>query len=296
MAAEVFPSKPVELWIGYGAGGSTDLPARTLADAASKILGKPVVAINKPGGGSSVMMSELKVANPDGYTLGIYSTGGVLSAIMRQVPYHPVNDFDPILQYSVYQYGLVVNADSPWKTFKEFMEYAKANPGKIKYATAGAGTPQHLVMMQLGETAKTKWTHIPYESGAKAITSLLGGHVDAAAQTTEWKAQVDAGKLRLLAILMDERMPQYPQVPTLKEEGYNIVAPSIIAIVGPKGLPKDRVKILHDAFHKSLEDTAFKNSLEQFAMSVTYKNTEALGKFMQQLYENASDLIKKMKD
>jgi len=119
MAAEVFPSKPVELWIGYGAGGSTDLPARTLADAASKILGKPVVAINKPGGGSSVMMSELKVANPDGYTLGIYSTGGVLSAIMRQVPYHPVNDFDPILQYSVYQYGLVVNADSPWKRSEE---------------------------------------------------------------------------------------------------------------------------------------------------------------------------------
>lgn len=101
-----------------------------------------------------------------------------MSALLRQVSYHPVKDFEPILQYSVYQYGLVVRADSPWKTFKDFIAYAKANPGKIKYSTAGAGTPQHLVMMQLGDLAKTKWTHIPFESGAKAITALLGGHVD----------------------------------------------------------------------------------------------------------------------
>jgi tripartite-type tricarboxylate transporter receptor subunit TctC len=295
LAQEKFPSKPIELWIGYGAGGSTDLPARVISDSASKILGQPVVPINKPGGGSSVALSELKVANPDGYTLGVYSSGGVLSALLRQVSYHPVKDFEPILQYSVYQYGLVVRADSPWKTFKEFIAYAKANPGKIKYATAGAGTPQHLVMMQLGDMAKTKWTHIPFESGAKAITALLGGHVDAAPQTTEWKPQVDAGKLRLLATLMDQRMSQYPQVPTLKEEGYDLVAPSIIAIVGPKGLPKDRVKLLHDAFRKSLNEPALKTSLDQFAMSVVYRNTEDLGKFMWTLYDSAAEMIKQMK-
>lgn len=296
MAQDKFPSKPIELWIGYGAGGSTDLPARVIADSASKILGQPVVTINKPGGGSSVALSELKVAKPDGHTLGVYSSGGVLSALLRQVSYHPVKDFEPILQYSVYQYGLVVRADSPWKTFKDFIAYAKANPGKIKYSTAGAGTPQHLVMMQLGDLAKTKWTHIPFESGAKAITALLGGHVDCSAQTTEWKAQVDAGKLRLLATLMDSRMAQYPQVPTLKEEGYDLVAPSIIAIVGPKGLPKDRVKQLHDAFRKTLDEPALKNSLDQFAMSVVYRNTEDLGKFMEKLYNSSAEMIKKMKE
>lgn len=296
MAEEKFPTKPVELWIGYGAGGSTDLPARVIADSASKIVGQPIVPINKPGGGSSVALSELKVSKPDGYTLGVYSSGGVLSALLRKVPYHPVNDFEPILQYSVYQYGLVVREDSPWKTFKDFIAYAKANPGKIKYATAGAGTPQHLVMMQLGEMAKTKWTHIPFESGAKAITALLGGHVDAAAQTTEWKAQVDAGKLRLLCTLMDQRMPQYPQAPTLKEEGFDLVAPSIIAIVGPKGMPKERVKLLHDAFRKSLDEPALKSSLDQFAMSVVYRNTEDLGKFMEKLYGSSAEMIKKMKE
>ena len=108
MGATEFPAKAVELWVGYGAGGSTDIPARALADAASKILGQPVVIINKPGGGSSVMLGELKTKKPDGYTIGVLSSGGVLSAHLRKVPYHPVNDFDPILQYSVYQYGLVV--------------------------------------------------------------------------------------------------------------------------------------------------------------------------------------------
>lgn len=296
IGAQGFPSKPIELWVGYGAGGSTDLPARALADSASRMLGQAVVPINKPGGGSSVMLSELKVAKADAYTLGVYSSGGVLSALLRQVPYHPVNDFDPIIQYSVYQYGLVVKADSPWKSLSDFIAFAKANPGKIKYSTAGAGTPQHLVMTQLGEMAGIKWTHIPYESGAAAITALLGGHVEAAAQTTEWKAQVDGGRLRLLGILMDKRMPQYPDVPTLKEVGYDLVAPSIIAIVGPKGLPKDRTKLLHDVFFKGLDESAFKNSLDQFAMSPDYRNTEELGKFMQELYDSSAKMIKGIKD
>lgn len=293
-AAENFPTKAITLEVGYGAGGSTDLPARTLAEAAGKILGQPVVVINKPGGGSSVMLSELKNAKPDGYTLGVLSSGGILSAHMRKVPYHPVNDFECILQYSVYQYGLVVRADSPWKTLNDFIAYAQANPGKIKYSTAGAGTPQHLVMVQLGEAAKAKWTHIPFGSGNEAITALMGGHVDCSAQTTEWKAQVDAGRLRLLAILMPNRMAAYPKVPTLMEMGYNIAAPSIIALVAPKGLPKDRLKILQDAFHKGMQDPGFKKSLDQFDLPLVYRNSEDCTKFSKELYESSGRLIEKL--
>lgn len=293
-AAEKFPGKPITLEVGYGAGGSTDLPARALAEAAGKILGQPVVVINKPGGGSSVMLSELKTAKPDGYTLGVLSSGGVLSAHMRKVPYHPVNDFDSILQYSVYQYGLVVRADSPWKTLKEFIAYAQANPGKVKYSTAGAGTPQHLVMVQLGEATKVKWTHIPFGSGNEAITALMGGHVDCSAQTTEWKAQVDAGRLRLLAILMPNRMTDYPNIPTLMDLGYTIAAPSIIGIVAPKGLPKDRLKILHDAFHKGLQDPGFKKALDQFDLPLVYRNPEDCAKFTRELYESSGKLIEKL--
>jgi len=290
--SETFPTKPIELLIGYGAGGSTDIPARVLADAASKILGQPVVAVNLPGGGSAVMLSQLKNRKPDGYTIGILSSGGVLNAHLRKVPYHPVKDFDPIIQYSVYQYGLVVKADSSFKTAKDLIAFAAANPGKIKYSTAGVGTPQHLVMVQLGDAAKVKWVHIPFGSGSEAIAMLLGGHVDASAQTTEWKAQVDAGKLRLLAILMDKRMEAYPNVPTLKELGYNIVAPSIIAIVAPKGLDKNKTKILHDAFYKAMREPAFKNSLKQFDLPAVYRNTEDTGAFTNELFVSTEKLCK----
>jgi tripartite-type tricarboxylate transporter receptor subunit TctC len=240
------------------------------------------------------MMGELKLKKADGYTLGVLSSGGVLSAHLRKVPYHPVNDFDPILQYSVYQYGLVVRADSPWKTLKDLIAYAQANPNKVKYSTAGAGTPQHLVTIQLGDAAKVKWTHIPFGSGNEAVTALLGGHVDFCPQTTEWKPHVDSGRLRLLAILMDKRMESYPNVPTLVELGYNIVAPSIIGIIGPKGLPKDQVKILHDAFFKGLQDPGFKNSLKQFDLPVVYRNPEDCGKFLKELYESTGKLIEKV--
>ncbi|MGZ3523843.1 MAG: tripartite tricarboxylate transporter substrate binding protein [Thermodesulfobacteriota bacterium] len=294
IGAEQFPTKAIELWVGYGAGGSTDIPARALADAASKVLGQPIIIVNKPGGGSAVMMGELKLKKADGYTLGVLSSGGVLSAHLRKVPYHPVNDFDPILQYSVYQYGLVVRADSPWKTLKDLIAYAQANPNKVKYSTAGAGTPQHLVTIQLGDAAKVKWTHIPFGSGNEAVTALLGGHVDFCPQTTEWKPHVDSGRLRLLAILMDKRMESYPNVPTLVELGYNIVAPSIIGIIGPKGLPKDQVKILHDAFFKGLQDPGFKNSLKQFDLPVVYRNPEDCGKFLKELYESTGKLIEKV--
>jgi tripartite-type tricarboxylate transporter receptor subunit TctC len=293
-AQEKFPTKPITLEVGYGAGGSTDLPARALAEAAGRILGQPVVVVNKPGGGSSVMLSELKTAKPDGYTLGVLSTGGILSAHMRKVPYHPINDFDCILQYSVYQYGLVVKADSPFKTLKDLISYAQANPGKIKYSTSGAGTPQHLVMVQLGEATKAKWIHIPFGGGNEAITALLGGHVDCSAQTTEWKAQVDAGRLRLLAILMNQRMADYPNVPTLMELGYNIAAPSIIGLVAPKGLTKDRLKILHDAFYKAMQDPGFKKSLAQFDLPVVYRNSEDCAKLSKELYESSGKLIEKL--
>ena len=148
-AQEKYPAKPINFIIGYPAGGTTDICARPLVSAASKILGQPVVVVNKPGGGSAVATALLKTEKPDGYTIGILASGAVLSQHMRKVPYDSATDFTPIMQYAIYLYGLVVQSDSPWKTFKEFIDYAKANPGKIRYATAGAGTPQHLVMERL---------------------------------------------------------------------------------------------------------------------------------------------------
>lgn len=157
-----------------------------------------------------MVVALLKNEKPDGYTIGILPSGAVLSQHMRKVPYDSAKDFTPIMQYAVYLYGLVVKSDSPWKTFKDFIDYCKANPGKIRYSTAGPGTPQHLVMERLALKEKIKWTHVPFEGGPQAITALLGGHVEASSQTTEWKKHVEAGTLRLLAVYGEKRMVDFP--------------------------------------------------------------------------------------
>jgi tripartite-type tricarboxylate transporter receptor subunit TctC len=293
-AQEKYPDKPINFIIGYPAGGSTDVCARPLVAAASKILGQPVVVVNKPGGASAVAMASLKNEKPDGYTIGILPSGAVLSQHMRKVPYDSAKDFTPILQYAVYLYGLVVQTNSPWKTFQEFIEFAKANPGKIRYSTAGPGTPQHLVMERLALKEKIKWTHIPFEGGPSAIANLLGGHVEASSQTTEWKKHVEAGTLRLLAVYGEKRMSSFPNAPTLLELGYDITAPSLICVVGPKGLSPQIVETLHNAFKKAMEDPDFIKIGQQMDQPVLYRSPQDLAKHLVQMNEEMGGLIRSL--
>ncbi len=292
-AQEKYPTKPINFIIGYPAGGSTDVCARPLVTVASKILGQPIIVLNKPGGASAVALAILKSAKPDGYTVGILPSGAVLSQHMRNVPYDSAKDFTPVLQYAVYLYGLVVRPDS-WKTFKEFIDYAKANPGKIRYSTAGPGTPQHLVMERLAMKEKIKWTHIPFEGGPAAISALLGGHVEASSQTTEWKKQVEAGRLRLLAVYGEKRMIDFPDVPTLMELGYEIVAPSLISIAGPKGLPPRVVETLHGAFKKAMEDPDFIKVSRQLDQPSIYRGPQELAKHLVKMNEEVGSLIRRL--
>ena len=290
-AQEKYPAKPINFVIGYPAGGTTDVCARPLVMAASKILGQPIVVLNKPGGGSAVAVASLKLEKPDGYTIGILPSGAVLSQHMRTVPYDSAKDFTPIMQYAVYLYGLVVRTDAPWKTFKEFIEYAKENPGKVRYSTAGPGTPQHLVMERLALKEKIKWTHIPFQGGGPAITALLGGHVEASSQTTEWKVHVESGRLRLLAVYGEKRMADFPSVPTLLDLGYGISAASLISIVGPKGLSPQIVGTLHGAFKKAMEDPDFLKVSKQMDQPPLYRSPEDLAKHLVKMNEEVGGLI-----
>ena len=180
-----------------------------------------------------VAVASLKNEKPNGYTIGVLTTGGTLSQYMRKVPYDSANDFTPILQYVTHLYGLAVRSDAPWKTLREFIEYAKANPGKI-HASPGLGTPQHLVMERLAIQEKIKWTHIPFEGGPQGISALLGGHVEAYTGPTDWKPHVVAGRLLGLAMYTEKRASGLPQIPTLLEMGYDIVAPGRFRSSGPK--------------------------------------------------------------
>jgi len=188
----------------------------------------------------------------------------------------------------------VVKKDAPWKTWNEFIAYAKANPGKVTYATPGAGTSLHLTMEQIAMKQGIKWTQVPMKGGAETTPAVLGGHVTATADSTGWAPQVDSGDLRLLVTWGNQRTKRWPTVPTLKELGYGIVSNSPFGIAGPKGMDPKVVKTLHDAFKKGMEDPAFVKILENFDMEPFYKNTEDYAKYVKELCAEGKEMVDKL--
>jgi tripartite-type tricarboxylate transporter receptor subunit TctC len=278
-----FPNRPIELLVGYPAGGSADLTARVLADRASKILGQPIVIINKPGAGTVVELMALKNANPDGYTIGTLATAGMINQYMGSVEYDTRTDFSPIIQYAGWIAGVVVRNEAPWKDFKEFLAYAKANPAKIRYSTAGTGTQQHLTMVRLGNELGIKWLHIPYKGGPAAITAALTGEVEATAQTAEWAPFVKDGKMRLLVTFGTKRTDAFPDAPALSEFGVTFDPPNMLGLVAPKGTPPSVVARLHEAFRTAMDDPKFQEAIDRMSMVRTYRGPREYQVFIRDL-------------
>lgn len=292
-AAE-YPTKSINLIIQYPAGGSTDLTARVLANAAKKYLGQPVVCENKAGGGGTVGVALVAAKPADGYTIGIVTSSPTMAYHMGKFNYHPVEDLTHIMRWGNYLFGLTVRADSQWKTMPELIQYIKSNPQKLSYGTPGVGTPPHLAMEELIMAAGIEVVHIPYKGGAETNAALLGGHIDIISDSSGWAPLVDAGKFRLVANWGDQRSPRYPNVPTLKEIGYDVVARSHLGIIGPKGIPKPIVAKLHDAFKKALDDPEFKEIMKKLDMPNYYLNSEDYSKYMRQDFEQIGKLVKKL--
>jgi tripartite-type tricarboxylate transporter receptor subunit TctC len=280
-----FPAKPVTLIVPYSAGGSTDICMRVLAEATAKHLGKPVMVENKPGGAGTVGPATMAATSkPDGYTLSTIPLGVLRLPHTMKTSWDPLKDFTYIIQLTGYTYGIVVKKDAPWKTLKELVTYAKANPGKVTYSTPGVGTLQHVTMEKIAQKEGIKWIHVPSKGGIDVIMGVLGGHVMVGAETSGWAPQVDSGDLRLLVTWTAERTPTWPNVPTLKELGYNIVASSPFGLAGPKGMDPKVVKILHDAFKKGMDDPAFRKILAKYYMPSLYLNSHDYTKNIQELY------------
>jgi tripartite-type tricarboxylate transporter receptor subunit TctC len=199
------------------------------------------------------------------------------------VAYDCTRDFTFIMQFAFTPSGLVVQADSPWKTLKEFVEHAKANPGKVRYSTAGPGSPSHLAMEQFTRKAGIKCIHIPFEGTAPSIAAVLGGHVEACADSVFWKPHVLSGKLRLLAGLDEKRIGFAPDVPTVTEAGYDITPVSLLGVVGPKGLSPQVVATLHNAYKKAIEDPDFVNVMNKMDMVFSYRGPQDFEKYITNL-------------
>lgn len=287
-----YPSRPIEILVGYPAGGSADLTVRVLADGASKILGQPIVVINKPGAGTVVELMALKNAKPDGYTVGTLATAGMINQHMGKVDYDVTRDFTPIIQYAGWIAGLVVRDEAPWKDFRQFLAYAKANPGKVRYSTAGAGTQQHLTMVRLGDELGIHWIHIPYKGGPPAVAAALTGEVEATAQTAEWAQFVQDGKMRLLTTFGTKRTEAFPGTPALSEFGVTFDPPNMLGLVGPRDMPPKAVERLHGAFRKAMEDPKFQSVLERMRMVRIHRGPEEYARFIRELNDAWAPVIR----
>ncbi len=272
--AKTYPSRPITVVVGFPAGGGTDLVTRALADALSKDLRQPVLVENRPGAASSLSIAHVASKEPDGYTIGLLSVGALINQHMRKVSYDTSKDLTPILQVAQFQAGLLVKADAPWKNLREFLSYAKENPGRIRYSTAGVGSQQHLVMVRLAGELGIKWTHVPYQSTHEVQLALQKGEVNAMSQTAEWTPGAKDGRFRLLAVYGEKRMADFPETPTLIEAGFNITTPSIIGYVGPKGMNPDITEKLHQAFKKAMEIEQVKTVIQRFNWKLAYQGPE----------------------
>jgi tripartite-type tricarboxylate transporter receptor subunit TctC len=290
--AQEYPTKPITLIVPWPAGGSTDISMRAIADSASKFIGQPIVIDNKAGGGGTVGPATMAAAaKPDGYTISQLPITVFRLPLMQEVSWDPAKDFSYIIHLTGYTFGVTTNAEQPFKTWQDVVDYAKQNPGKVTYATPGTGTSLHIGMEQIAAKAGIKLTQVPFKGGAETNAAVLGKHTTLQADSTGWRPLVDAGKLRLLMVWTAARSPNFPDVPTLKELGYPMVYDSPFGIGGPKGMDPKIVAKIHDAFKKAIEDPAVIATLAKYDMVPNYKNTEDYKKFVVELTDSERKVI-----
>ena len=292
--AQTFPAKPVKLVIAFPAGGPTDISMRVLADNASKILGQPVIVENKPGAGGTLPAQALQTAQPDGYTLAQIPLGVFRLPYTTKINWDPVKDISYVLNVTGYAFGIVVPADSPLKTWTHFVAWAKANPGKLSYGSTGTMTSPHLTTELIAQKLGIELLHVPYKGSADLMQATLGGQLMAAADSTGFAPQVEAGKLRVLNTWGAERLAKFPDAPTLKELGLDIVQNSPFGIGAPKGTPAPVVKRLHDAFKQAMEQDSYKTALARYDMVPMYMSTAAYQKFAQETFAREKALVEKL--
>jgi len=293
--AQAYPSKPVTLIVPWPAGGSTDRHLRGLAEIASKYLGQNIVVENKPGGGGTIAPSQMALsAKPDGYTISQFPMGMLRIPHMQKSAWNPLTDFSYIIGVTGYTFGLTVRADSPYKSFNEYIEAARKEPGKIDYASTGIGTTPHLNIEEVAMNAKVTLNHVPFKGNADSTQALLGGHVMAQSDATGWDKYVDGGQMRLLVTFGDTRTKRWPSVPTAKELGYGVVSTSPYGLAGPKGMDPAVVKTLHDAFKKAIDDPKHLELLAQLSQDVWYLNSEDYAKWVRDTFGKEKALIDRL--
>jgi tripartite-type tricarboxylate transporter receptor subunit TctC len=288
--AQSYPNHSIQLIISIPAGGGGDINGRILADDLSKVLGQQIIVTNKPGASDTLGTDALAKSKKDGYTLGYTSTAAMVYSRVTNpetVPYDPVKDFDPLALHTFYPLSVAVQASSPWKTFKELVDYAKKNPGKLRVSTAGVGSAANFDVELVQSLTGAQFTHVPFKGGEAVVTALLGGHVEVSFDIVgKFMPHVDAGKLRLL--LSSKKTSIYPNLPTLTELGYNRdLLSGWHAMFGPAGMPEDVKKVIVPAIEKAANSPEGKAKIEKLGYVVQHKSPADLRKLIIDDYETA---------
>jgi len=289
-----YPQKPIRLVVPFPPGSATDTVARILGQSVSTAVGQPVVVDNKAGADGAIAGAEVVKAAPDGYTLlmATNSPMAVAPAMKKQPPYDPVADFTPITDVGRYTFFLYVNAEQPYRTFRDMVTYAKANPGKINYATGN--TTGIMSFGQMNALAGVEMTHVPYKGEPQAVTDLIAGRVQLLwATPTTGLSHLKEGKLRALATNLKSRSPLLPEVPTMAEVGipqYSVV--SWAALYGPAKLPRDIQLRLNKEFHDAMKRPEVLAQMEKQAFLLSPSTPEELGAFTKAQLEAYRGIMK----
>ncbi|NPC57463.1 Bug family tripartite tricarboxylate transporter substrate binding protein [Caenimonas soli] len=294
-AAEEYPARPITFICPWPAGGTADQSMRAICSVAARVLKQPIAVDNKAGAAGMIGAKAIASAKPDGYTIGQIPISVTRFSQLGTLQADPRKDFTYLARTSGQTFGIAVLPESKFKSLKEMVAYAKANPGRVTYAHAGVGGATHVGMEEFALAAGIQLNAIAYKGGAQALSDTLGGQVDMLADSSSWAPHVEGGKLRLLATWGEQRTPRFKDTPTLKELGYKVVVDAPNGIGAPTGLDPAAEKRLRDAFRFAVNSDEFKAVAGKIDAPLMYLDGPDYYKYVLATYEKETQLIERLK-
>ena len=289
--ADKYPSKPIKLIVPYGAGGGGDTTSRFIADLATDILGVKVLVENKTGGGGTIGIGAVAKSKPDGYTIGFISTSPItIRPHFMKMPYKPMDDLTYLGQFVSSPMPVILRSGSKWKSFEEMMSFAKSNPGKLRWSTAGQKGGPHMAMLAAFKKEGASTTYVPFKGGAKALAALLGKTIDMAV-ISDFAAPLAAGTIKIIAESTPDRNPSAPNVKTLAELGYPLSPAIFFGLAGPNGLSQDVINKWDDALGKIMKSSKFTGLLKKLKATPKYANSADFTKSVRADYTAAGKVL-----
>jgi tripartite-type tricarboxylate transporter receptor subunit TctC len=290
-----YPSRPITIQVGFGAGGSSDVGVRILGEALKKVVGQTILVENKAGAGSQVMLSDFKNnAKPDGYTMALINIPQLQTIVFdptRKASFS-IKDFQPVANHVQDPGAALVRKESPFKTLEDFLNEAKAKPGQVKVSTTGIGSDDHLAVLDVQHKSNVRFNIVHLQDTPAALTAALGGHTDVDFDNVGgFLPSVTSGQARILAVMMEKRYLDLPNVPTFREKGIDSVSSSTRGYVFPAGTPMEIVKYMEESIKKAMEDPDHVKRMKDAGLTLRFMGVEEYTKFIDAQNERAKQLI-----